>query len=80
MVRIGGDKFWRGMTCHMAILALPYGVFVLEWDDADVEGMRRAVHGAFTAVQADLEGILLTCPADANSATFERLALASDIA
>ena len=27
MVRTGGENFWRGLTCHMAILALPSGVF-----------------------------------------------------
>ena len=34
---------------------------VLESDEADVEDLRRAVHGAITAVQADLEGNLMTC-------------------
>ncbi len=27
MVRTGRDNFWRSLTCHMAILVLPYGVF-----------------------------------------------------
>ena len=55
MVRIGGDNFWRGMTCHMAILALPYGLF------SSRMGRCRVL-------------------ADADSATLEQLAHASDIA
>ena len=65
MVRTGGDNFWRGLTCHMAILALPYGVFSSR--------MGRCRCGRPGGQSADV-------PADADSATLEQLALASDIA
>ena len=80
MVRTGGDDFWPGLSCHNAILALLYRFFSSRMGRCRCG--RPAPVGAWGHYgrASGPGGQSADVPAEADSATLEQLALASDIA